>query len=210
MMTYQSPFDAILADIITGNIRPGDRLVERDLVTKLGVSRTPIREAIKRLDNLGLVICTPNKGAVITKLSSADAENLYSVCLPLERLAAELAFPNIGPAEIAELESINRALESDFGNPERIFEMVRKDRQFHGLIYQATGNRFLVQVMDELRTKAYVIVYYAWGNTDRIVASIEEHREIITALREKDKIKFWNLLEYQLVSAKSFYLENAE
>ena len=209
-MTHHGAFDAILTDIITGKIRPGDRLVERDLVTKLGVSRTPIREAIKKLDSLGLVRCIPNKGAVITKLSPVDAEDLYSVCLPLERLAARLAFPNIGDAAVAELDSINRALGLSVGKLENIFEMVWNDRRFHQIIYQATKNRFLIQVMDELRMKAYVIVYYAWRNTDRVVASIAEHGEIIRALREKDRTRFVNLLEYQLVSAKSFYLENTE
>ncbi len=208
--TSQTPFDAILMKIVTGKSRAGDRLVERDLVAQLGVSRTPVREAIRKLESLGLVRCFHQRGAVVTEYSPSDIEALYFVRLHQERLAAKLSFYNLGPQDIKELQKINRELQACCKGNDNLFELIERDRQFHQTIYRAANNTFLIQVIDDLRLKCYAVAYYAWMDPERVKASIEEHREIIKALKQKDRMRFQNLIEHQLTSAKSFYLENAE
>ena len=207
MAATQTPLQAILMNIVTGKYRAGDRLVERNLVPDLGVSRTPVREAIRKLEGLGLVRSVPQKGAVVAELSPADAESLYFLRVHIERLAAGLSFYNIDKDDLEELRRINRELRQCPKKQANLFEMIERDRQFHQTIYRASKNRFLIEVIDELRLRCYVIAYYAWTNPGRIKASVDEHREIIKSLKQKDRLRFEGLIEHQLTSAKLFYLE---
>ena len=207
MKEKQTIFDSLVAEIITGKFKPGVRLVERELVAKFGVSRTPVREAIRRLEEIGLIQCFPNRGATVTDLSPNDIENLYLIRLNLERLAAKFAFSNLGPNEIATLERINQELRGPL-KLNNLLRLIEKDKQFHHVIYEASGNRFLVEIIEGLRLKCYIVAYYAWGSPNRVRASFEGHKEIINSIKRKDREKFQNLLEHQLVAAKSYYLEN--
>jgi len=210
MEADRTPFDAILMMIVAGKIKSGDRLVERDLGPRLGVSRTPVREAIRKLESLGLVGCSLNKGAVVTELSPADIESLYFLRLFLERLTARLSFYNLGQEKIAALREINGGLKSCLKKADNTFDLIDNDRMFHDTIYEASGNRYLIGTINDLRLKASVIAYYAWRDRDRVRASIEEHSDIIRALERKDRARFEMLLEHQLVSAKTFYLEHVQ
>ncbi len=205
MATNQRIFDAILTEIASGKIKAGDHLVEGDLAPMLGVSRTPVREAIRRLDSFGIVKCSPNKGAVVTKLSPGDIESLYTVRLTLERLVAKLSFPNIGPEQVERLKQINGKLQLCSKKGSAV-DLIENDRHFHHTIYEASNNLFLAEVLTELRLKAYVIAYHAWSNPERIKTSITEHAEIIGAVEHGKKAMFQSLLERQLIAAKAFYL----
>ncbi len=199
----------MLVSIITGKVKPGARLIERDLVTQFGVSRTPVREAIRRLESLGIVQCMPHKGAIVTDFSPRDIEDLYFVRLYQERIAARLAFHNLTEEDMARLAEINRELQLCSRKKDNIRELVENDREFHRVIYRASKNRFLVQIIDDLRLKCYAIGYFAWTHPDRVITSIEEHKEIIRAIKEKNRARFESLVEHQLYAAKMFYLENA-
>ena len=207
MIGTQTLFDTLVVSIITGRFKPRQRLVERELVAQFGVSRTPVREAIRKLENLGLVQCFPNKGAMVTDFSPNDIEDLYLIRINLERLAAKFSFSNLGPKEILRLEGINHQLRACLKENDLI-QLIEKDKQFHHILYEASRNKFLVQVIEELRLKSYIVAYYAWTDPDRVKVSIDEHKEIIKALKEKDREKFLNLVEHQLISAKAFYLDN--
>ena len=200
----QSLFDLLVAEIITRKFKPGERLVERELVTHFGVSRTPLREAIRRLEEIGLVQCFPNRGATVIDFSPTDIENLYLIRINLEHLVAKFAFSNLGANEIAAMERINQELRT----PNNLIRLIEKDKQFHHIIYEASGNRFLVEIIEELRLKCYIVAYYAWGSPNRVRTSFEGHKEIITSIKNNDSEKFQNLLELQLVAAKSFYIQN--
>jgi DNA-binding GntR family transcriptional regulator len=200
----QSLFDLLVAEIITRKFKPGERLVERELVTHFGVSRTPLREAIRRLEEIGLVQCFPNRGATVIDFSPTDIENLYLIRINLEHLVAKFAFSNLGANEIAAMERINQELRT----PNNLIRLIEKDKQCHHIIYEASGNRFLVEIIEELRLKCYIVAYYAWGSPNRVRTSFEGHKEIITSIKNKDREKFQNLLELQLVAAKSFYIQN--
>jgi len=119
-------------------------------------------------------------------------------------LVAKFAFSNLGANEIAAMERINQELRT----PNNLIRLIEKDKQFHHIIYEASGNRFLVEIIEELRLKCYIVAYYAWGSPNRVRTSFEGHKEIITSIKNKDREKFQNLLELQLVAAKSFYIQN--
>lgn len=207
MRNKQDVFDSLLVDIITGKFKPRERLVEHELATKFRVSRTPIREAIRKLEVRDLVECFPNRGARVKDFSLTDIEDLFYVRINLERLASKLAFSNLGPKDINTLKEINRELRY-FLRKHDLLRLIEKDRQFHNTIFKASRNDFLIGVIGELRLKSFIVAYYVWSTPHRIKVSISEHHEIINALKGGNRDKFQNLAEHQLVSAKAFYLEN--
>ena len=147
---------------------------------------------------------------MVTEFSPTDIEALYFVRLHLERLAARLSFYNLGPDDLEKLRKINGDLRRCHKRKGNLFELIEGDRQFHRTIYQASKNSFLIRLIDDLRLKCYGIAYYGWRDPDRVRVSIEEHGEIIEALRRKDRARFQGLIERQLNSAKSFYVEGVE
>ena len=207
-MNKENPISEILVNhIITGKLKPGERLVERNLVSQFGASRTPIREAIRRLENLGLVQCFPNRGAMVADFSPNDIENLYFLRIQLEQLAAKLSFSNLGPKEIRTLQEINRQIHL-FQKRNNLHAIIENDYRFHNLIYEATMNKFLVQVIQTLRLKSYIVPFYRWTDPREAKIGIVEHREIINALKERNREKFQHFAVHQLIAAKTCYLNN--
>lgn len=206
-MENKKIFETLVVGIITGRFKAGQRLIERDLVAEFGLSRTPIREAIRKIENLGLVQSFRNKGAVVVDFTPHDVEDFYMVRINLERLAAKFSFSNLGPKEIRTMERINFQLKESLKR-NNLLQLIEKDREFHHVIYEASRNKFLIEVIDNLRLRSYAVGYKAWSNANRVKASISEHRDIIKALKERNREKFQNLIELQLTAAKAFYLEN--
>jgi DNA-binding GntR family transcriptional regulator len=199
--------DELVAKILSGKFKPRERLIERNLVAEFGVSRTPIREAMRTLEKLGLVECFPNKGAVVKDFTPKDIEDLYFIRVFVEGLACMLSFSNLGVEEIRALGEINHELQV-LMKTDNLSRLIEKDREFHYTIYKASGNDFLVQVIDELRLKSYIVSYYSWADQDQIKLSIAEHKGIIEALRQKNRDKFKNLVKQHIVLKKMLYLEN--
>jgi DNA-binding GntR family transcriptional regulator len=199
--------ERIVTQIITGKLKPGERLVERDLVSEFGVSRTPIREAIRKLENLGLVQCVPNRGAMVADFSPNDIESLYFVRIQLEHLAAKLSFSNLGPKEIKELQVINSRIQSS-QKKDNLHAIIENDFKFHNVIYQATFNKFLIQVIQALRLKSYIVPFCRWTDPDESKSGVTEHKEIIKALKERKREKFQHFAVHQLIAAKTCYLNN--
>ena len=138
-------FEHLREAIIKGKLKPGERLMEMQLAEELGVSRTPVREAIRKLELEGLVIMIPRRGAYVADLSIKDVAETFEIRLALEALAASLAAERITPEECEEMDRLL----------ERIGESIRQndvkqtaalDEEFHNLLYQASRNDRLVQI----------------------------------------------------------------
>jgi DNA-binding GntR family transcriptional regulator len=112
----------------------------------------------------------------------------------------------LGTAEIEKLQEINIQLQTSL-NTSGLLQKIEKDRQFHLTIYNASQNKFLIQIIQDLRLKCYTVAYYAWADSNRVKAAIFEHREMIKALKERNKIKFQRWVKHQLVSSEKAYLE---
>ena len=147
-------FKTLRDAILTGDLEPGERLMEIKLAEKLGVSRTPIREAIRKLELEGLVNMTPRKGAVVAEISENDLRNVLEVRRVLEKLAVKLACQKISKAEIDELREnlkfFKGALKQKDAN-----EIAKIDVEFHDIIYKATRNDRLIQILYNLREQMY-------------------------------------------------------
>ena len=174
-------FNTLRAAILKGELKPGERLMEIALADKLGVSRTPIREAIRKLELEGLVVMAPRKGAKVASITERDLNDVLEVRKGMEVLAVSLACQRITKEELDKLEEIEGRFQAQIeaGN---LTELAEIDVEFHDTIYKATNNQRLVQLLNNLREQMYRyrVEYLKDIAVRRTLA--EEHRSICEAL----------------------------
>lgn len=181
-------FNALRDAIISGDLEPGERLMEIKLADKLGVSRTPIREAIRKLELEGLVVMTPRKGAEVAKISQKDLTDVLEVRRVLEMLAMELACDKITDEELTLLEK-NLVDFSSCAKRGNATELSSLDVGFHDIIYQSTGNKRLIQILNNLREQMYryrLVYIKEFAKRENLTS---EHKALVDALRKRDKKK---------------------
>ena len=178
-------FNTLRQAILRGEMEPGERLMEIQLAQKLGVSRTPIREAIRKLELEGLVIMIPRKGADVAHITEKDMRDVLEVRCTLEELAVALACKNVTPERIMDLRAANKVFESAIVSKD-VVNIVDADVQFHDTIYAMTDNDGLIQIINKLREQMYRyrLEYVKDARTHSIL--INEHNDIIQKLADKD------------------------
>ncbi len=172
-------------DILSGVYKNGDSLTEQPLSLRLGVSRTPIRAALRRLAEEGLVELIPNKGAVVIGVTAEDLIDTYKIRMRLEGIAAAMATERLTAEEKAKLkESVDL---SEYyimrGDAENLKEL---DTTFHSIIYGASGNRLLSKILTELHRNIKAYRKLSLSVPGRLERSQEEHREILEAILAGD------------------------
>jgi len=172
-------------EIISGEMAPDSRLVELTIAAEFGVSRTPVREALKRLAAENLVFADPARGMIVHRPDAAEIEDVFVVREVLDGLAAQLAAHRITPSELSKLELIvntmGEAIET--GRREQI---VAANQRFHDVIYSAAGNPVLARVASELRDYVRRYSTLPFASPDRVEHVLSEHRAILTALQKHD------------------------
>lgn len=178
-------FNTLREAILNGEIEPGERLMEIKLAETLGVSRTPIREAIRMLQIEGLVNMTPRKGTVVADISKEDLKNVLEVRRVLEELAVTLACQNMTDNDVEELKQnlneFENAIEKEIPS-----DIAKIDVAFHDIIYKATKNDRLIQILYNLREQMfrYRLEYIKDFDTRQTV--IKDHEKLIHAIENKD------------------------
>ena len=142
-------FENLREAIVEGGLKPGQRLMEVQLAEQLGVSRTPVREAIRKLELEGLVVMIPRKGAYVANMSLKDVIDVLEIRASLEGLAASLAAERITDEDIKKLENIVEEFKNSI-NELDVEALLRKDVEFHECICKATNNKKLHQLMNSL------------------------------------------------------------
>lgn len=191
--------------ILTGLIKPRERLIEANLAEMLNVSRYWIRDGLKILEAKGLVKIIPYKGAVVADLSEKEIQDIFVIRVTLERLAIQLALGNIKPSDIRALRRLSKAFEDSY-RKNNLQDMIKTNEQFHDYIFNISGNRALMQMIVDLRTRLHIVRYAAWSSPevrDRITA---EHQLYIKALQKKDLETLNELSERHISYSKDFYL----
>lgn len=179
----QGAYVRLLDEIRTSALRPGNRLTETDLARRLQVSRTPIREAIRRLEADGLVEHVPRVGAVVRSLDYTEVMELYEMRAVLESTAARMAARAASDIEIAELEAINAEMADAVEDAARIYHL---NRQFHLMLRDAAKNRFLIKSMNALQKTLMILGPSTLSETARASEAIVEHDAILATLRDRD------------------------
>lgn len=180
-------FESIREAIINGTLKQGERLMETQLAEELGVSRTPVREAIRKLELEGLVVMVPRKGAYVAGISAKDAADILEIRAALEGLAAKLAAERITDEEINELlhdiEKMGEAIEQ--GDVETAIDF---DSKFHSALIGASRNSRLVAMVSNLQEQVQRFrVMLTVTRQDLARDSLSEHKKIVDALSRKDR-----------------------
>jgi len=175
--TYQR----LIAELRRGSIAPGDRLVEAELAVRLGVSRTPVREAIRQLEAEGLVVHMARQGATVRALDYAEVMELYEMRAVLEGTAARLASRAASDIELDELESLNEELVAT-ADP---LLAANLNRQFHANLLEAAKNRFLRRSMVALQNTLMILGPTTLADENRANQACDEHRQVLQAMRAR-------------------------
>lgn len=201
-------FESVRGAIISGALKPGERLMEVQLAEKLGVSRTPIREAIRKLELEGLVIMIPRKGAYVADLSIKDITEVLEIRAALEGLASGLAALRITEEEIDQIElnakQFHKAIEdNDFDG------IVQADIEFHDNIFKATRNEKLMQINNNLREQVqrFRIMYISKSNKSMDLA--RDHYEIAEAISKRDIDAAERIARKHIENAEKYILKMA-
>ena len=176
-------YERLCDEIRTGKLPPGSRLRETEIAARLAVSRTPVREAIRRLEAEGLVDHLPRSGAVVRKLDYPELMELYEMRTVLEGTAARLAARAASPVELEELVAINDEMRAAAGRPEVVIGL---NRQFHKLLLDAARNRFLLRAMATVENTLLILGSSSMAKPDRAREAVDEHREVLDALLARD------------------------
>lgn len=183
-------FQKLREDILSGKYKEHEELREISIGEELGVSRTPVREALRQLELEGLVTIIPNKGAYVTGITPKDVHDIYTIRSMLEGLCARWATRHITDEQIEELEEI--ILLSEFhlkkeGN-EKAKQVSDLDGKFHKVLYEASNSRILEHVLSDFHKYVQIARTMSVGAKDRAEKSIAEHRGILDAIKSKDEV----------------------
>lgn len=179
-------FNTLRQAILRGELKPGERLMEIQLANKLGVSRTPIREAIRKLELEGLVLMIPRKGAEVAEITEKNLRDVLEVRAALEELAVQLACVRIDEEGIEHLKKVAKDFEAtlDSGDITRIAEA---DVAYHDVIYFATDNRRLIQLLNNLREQMYRYRVEYLKQKECHPKLLAEHQDIIRAIENGEQ-----------------------
>lgn len=181
-------FDKIRSDILNGKYKRGEELVESLIGKELGISRTPVREAIRQLELEGLVQLVPNKGAFVTGISEKDVRDIYLIRARLEGLAARMAAKNITPELLDAMEE-TVVLSEYHAKKEHYEQVCEMDSKFHKLLYKASGSRILEHTLTDFHQYVQRVRMASIMKKRRMEKSNDEHDAILTAIREHDEEK---------------------
>ena len=205
-------FNTLLQAILKGELKPGERLMEIALADRLGVSRTPIREAMRKLELEGLVVMIPRRGAQVANITEKDLNDVLEVRIALENVAIEKACKRMTETEMGRLWLAAKEFEKTMedGN---LVKLAEADVTFHEIIYQASDNKRLIQVLNNVREQIYRyrVEYLKEGEIREML--VKEHEELTKAIKERDikkaqEISFRHIENQRMGIIKSIQAEN--
>lgn len=186
---HQQTYHALRTAILSGELPPGDRLVETQLAQQLEVSRTPIREALRQLQREGLVEVDSSGGLRVITISVVDAVHLYDCRIALEQAAVRDACQHASDAVLAELQQsvtqAERAVQRQ-ASTLNTFEMLNLDYQFHRRIAESTGNIWLTGLLDQVFDKMMLLRVQTTRHNPKVLDICSEHRLICTAIATRE------------------------
>jgi Transcriptional regulators len=203
-------FKKIRGDILIGKYKENEELKETAIGTELGVSRTPVREALRQLELEGLIKIIPNKGAYVTGITEKDVMDIYKIRAKLEGLCARWATASITSEQIEQLEEITYLSEfhAKRQNFEQVFEL---DSRFHEILYIASNSKILDHVLTDFHAYVQRVRRMTISSPVRAPQSNEEHKQILEAIKEKNPDKAEELATTHIMNTiKSIDLYNLE
>lgn len=200
-------FENLRTAILEGNLKAGQRLMEVQLAEQLGVSRTPIREAIRKLELEGLVVMLPRKGAYVANMSFKDLIDVLEIRASLEGLAAFLAAERRRDEDIEELERVAKEFETSVREAD-IDNVLKKDVEFHEKIFLMANNKKLYQLITSLWEQVHRFRVTYVSNYDASLSLVDEHKRILEAVKSGDSELAKKYATEHIEIAEQFFMDN--
>jgi DNA-binding GntR family transcriptional regulator len=198
---YQEVAERLRQRIFAHELAPGAWIDEQMLAELYGISRTPLREALKVLAAEGLVVLKPRRGCYVTEVSRQDTNDIFPLMAMLEGRCAADATRHARPVDLAELELIHQRLEAS-ARDNRIADFFEANQEFHGKLQDLAGNRWLKSVIQDLRKVLKLSRLHSLSLEGRLQQSLEEHRGIMGALKSGDAALAERLMHDHLLSSQ--------
>jgi len=200
-------YEKIRSGILDGSLAPGARLKEKELVEFCGVSRTPVRDALRRLAADDFVSIQPNQGAQVRSWDKDDLDDLFALRALLEGYAARRAAKRITGEGLKRLATVigqmNDILEADLPQEEKMSEFLRLNRAVHEPVWEASGSKRLISVLSNLVEQALVVHTVRYFTMDRIATSHRHHEDLLQALTARDEAWAESVMTNHIHAARS-------
>ncbi len=197
MRLSEKAYSLIKEKVVTLELPPSAVIDEQMLMQELELGRTPIREALQRLDSEGLVNVVPRRGTFVSDISITDLQKIFELRIVLEGFCARMAAQRITQDQLERIEVVLRDLEDlQDGSSTALMTI---DKRFHRLLYRAAGNEFLTEVLDRLYDFSLRLWYLVLGSLDDVRHSIEQHHQMVEALRARDAERAEALVQAHIV-----------
>lgn len=179
-------YEALRGWIVLGQLEPGEKLKDKELATQLGVSRTPVREALRKLEDEGLVESASNRWTRVTPITLGEAKRIYPIISSLEMLALDLAFPYLSESQLSQMQRANDDLQEALhdGDPHTA---VSADTALHQVLIDAADNPDLAGLLEQLKTKYKRLELAYFSDVASLTASYQEHQALLSALADRDR-----------------------
>ena len=198
--------EALRDAIRKGILEPGERLMEVQVAEELGISRTPVREAIRKLEQEGYVIMMPRRGTYVSDVSESDIKEIFEIRSALEALATGLAARRIEQEELETLQSLLFDIEG-YIKQNDIEKIVETDIKFHGLLYQVSRNERLVNIISNLKEQLARFRTLSMSYPGRLYETLEEHSEMVEAIANGDVSAARDAAEHHMERAEKTLLK---
>jgi DNA-binding GntR family transcriptional regulator len=196
---YEQVAERLRSRIIAHTLAPGSWIDEQALAAEYGISRTPLREALKVLAGEGLVTMKLRRGAYVTEVSARDLAEVFHLLALLESDAARVVATGATPAQIAELQALHESLESSVTDRDRFFAA---NERFHMRLLEIADNRWRVQLVADLRKVMKLNRHHSLFKQGRLEASLKEHRQIMAALKARNAERAHTLMQHHLAAGR--------
>ncbi|MDQ0348245.1 GntR family transcriptional regulator [Ancylobacter vacuolatus] len=183
--------------LMRGDLKAGDKISEQALCQRFGVSRTPLREALKVLANEGLVILSPNRGASVARVSPDEVDELFPIMGAMEALAGEAACARATDADIAAVQALHDEMLVHYRASDPA-AYLRLNRRIHEAFFDMAGNTALSQLYQTLMVRIHAVRFVAQKSSDRWREAVEDHEEMMAALRARDGARLGTILKLHL------------
>ena len=196
---YEQVAERLRGRILAHTVSPGSWIDEQALATEYGISRTPLREALKVLAAEGLVTMKLRRGAYVTEVSERDLAEVFHLLALLESDAAAVVAKAASAEQLAELEALHRQLEAAIADRDRFFAA---NERFHMRLLEIADNRWRNQMVADLRKVMKLNRHHSLFKQGRLEASLKEHRKIMAALKARDVAKVQQLMHQHMANGK--------
>lgn len=202
-------FDEVLEkiefDILSGTLRPRERLIENDLINRYGVTRGSVRKILKELDFKGLVTLNSNRGAVVSEPTKKEMQDIYDLRLLVENSIMERVINNMDGKTFEQIETYQEEFE-DAVREKRLKRMININKLFHQTIFNASGNSIVLDIISQLRSKSFLWQHYIIGYPKRLKGTMKDHRDILDCIKNRDVAGLQQVNEQHIKAGYEAYL----